>query len=53
MELPLETEVVDFFVGSQTTVTNIIFGPQGMAALFIMLAAAASFYYVNKIGNKG
>jgi len=53
VELPLETEVVDFFVGSQNTVSDLIFGPQGMAALFIILAAASSFYYVNKVNNQG
>ena len=53
VELPLETEVVDFFVGSQNAVSDTIFGPQGMAALFIILTAAASFYYVNKVNNQG
>ncbi|MFA6907766.1 MAG: hypothetical protein WC263_02975 [Candidatus Micrarchaeia archaeon] len=53
VELPLETEVVDFFVGSQDTVSSLIFGPQGAAALFIILAAAASFYYMNKVNNQG
>jgi len=53
VELPLETEVVDFFIGSQNTVSDLIFGPQGMAALFIILTAAASSYYMNKINNKG
>ena len=53
VELPLETEMVDFFVGSQNTVSDLIFGPQGMAALFIILAAASSFYYVNKVNNQG
>jgi hypothetical protein len=53
VELPLETEVVDFFVGSQNTVSELIFGPQGVAALFILLTASASFYYVNKINNQG
>jgi len=53
VELPLETEVVDFFVGSQNAVSSLIFGPQGMAALFIILAAASSFYYVNKVNNQG
>ena len=52
VELPLETEVVDFFVGSQNAVSSLIFGPQGMAALFIILAAASSFYYVNKVNNQ-
>jgi len=51
VELPLESEVVDFFVGSQKSVSDLIFGPQGMAALFILLAAAASFYYLNKVNN--
>ena len=53
VELPLETEVVDFFVDSQTSVSDTIFGPQGLAALFIILTAAASFYYVNRINNQG
>ncbi|MFA6214348.1 MAG: hypothetical protein WC717_03655 [Candidatus Micrarchaeia archaeon] len=53
VELPLETEVVDFFVGSQNTVSDLVFGPQGFAALFIALTAAASFYYVNKVNNQG
>jgi len=53
VELPLETEVVDFFVESQNTVSSLIFGPQGLAVLFIILTAASSFYYVNKINNQG
>ena len=53
VELPLETEVVDFFVQSQGAVSSLIFGPQGVAALFIILAAAASFYYVNRINGQG
>lgn len=53
VELPLETEVVDFFIGSQNTVSALIFGPQGLAALFILVTAAASFYYINNINNKG
>ncbi|MFA6328786.1 MAG: hypothetical protein WCY41_05055 [Candidatus Micrarchaeia archaeon] len=52
VEMPLETEVVEFFVESEAAVSNLIFGPQGIAALFILLAAAASFYYVNKIDNQ-
>jgi hypothetical protein len=52
VELPLETEVVDFFVGSQTAVSELIFGPQGMAALFLLIAAGASFYYVNRVNNQ-
>ena len=53
VELPLETEVVDFFVQSQDAVSSLIFGPEGIAALFILLAAAASFYYVNKVNGQG
>ncbi|MCX6772069.1 MAG: hypothetical protein NTX79_08545 [Candidatus Micrarchaeota archaeon] len=53
VELPLETEVVDFFVGSQNAVSDLIFGPQGLAALFIILTAAASFYYMNRINSQG
>ena len=49
VELPLESEVVDFFVSSQSSVSALIFGPQGLAALFIILTATASFYYFNRI----
>ena len=49
VELPLESEVVDFFVNSQSSVSDLIFGPQGLAALFIILSATASFYYFNRI----
>jgi hypothetical protein len=52
VELPLETEVVDFFVGGQTAVSDLIFGQQGMAALFLILSAAASFYYLNRINSQ-
>ena len=51
IELPLESEVVDFFVASQQNVSDLIFGPQGLAALFIILAAGASFYYLNRISK--
>jgi hypothetical protein len=49
VELPLESEVVEFFVGSQRTVSELLFGPQGAAAFFLIFAAAASFYYFNRI----
>lgn len=51
VELPLESEVLEFFVSSQKSVSDLIFGPQGMAALFIMLSAAASFYYLNRVNR--
>lgn len=49
VEMPLESEVVEFFVGSQRTVSELLFGPQGAAAFFLIFAAAASFYYFNRI----
>jgi hypothetical protein len=49
VEMPLESEVVDFFVGSQRTVSELLFGPQGAAAFFLIFAAAASFHYFNRI----
>ncbi len=49
VEMPLESEVVEFFVGSQRSVSDLLFGPQGAAAFFLMFAAAASFYYFNRI----
>jgi hypothetical protein len=49
VELPLESEVVDFFVNSQSSVSDLIFGPQGAAALFIILTAIVSFYYFNRV----
>ena len=52
VELPLETEVVDFFIGSQNTVSVLIFGPQGMAALFIIITGVTSFYYMNRINKQ-
>jgi hypothetical protein len=51
VELPLETEVVDFFVGSQKSVSDLLFGPQGAAAFFLIIAAAASFYYFNRVNS--
>jgi len=51
VELPLESEVVQFFVDSQSSVSSILFGPQGVAALFIILSAAASFYYLNRLNK--
>jgi len=51
VELPLESEVVEFFVASQKNVSDLLFGPQGVAALFIILSAAASFYYLNRLNK--
>lgn len=52
VELPLETEVVEFFVGNQKKVSELLFGPQGPAAIFIMLISSLSFYYINRLEAK-
>ncbi|MCX6769475.1 MAG: hypothetical protein NT051_02220 [Candidatus Micrarchaeota archaeon] len=52
VESPLETEVMTFFRDSQGSVISFIMGPQGLAAFIIIVAAALSFYSLNKINKR-
>lgn len=47
-ESPLEDEVIDFFSEIQKRLTGFFFGPEGMAAMFILAAGALSAYYINR-----
>lgn len=51
IESPLETEVIEFFQDMQRAITDFFFGPQGLAALFIIAAGAASAYYFNRVSS--
>lgn len=51
IESPLESEVVEFFGSSQQAVIGMFFGPEGLAALFIAAAAAATLYYFNRLNR--
>lgn len=51
IEETLEAEVMGFFRSSQGTVISFITGPQGLAALLIIAAGAASIYYINRLGK--
>ncbi len=48
IESPLEDEVIGFFSDSQQRITGFFFGPEGLAAMFIVAAGALSAYYVNR-----
>ncbi len=52
VELPLESEVIEFFKDAQNSVILVFLGPEGLAAVIIIAAAAAAFYYFNRIGRK-
>ena len=49
IEFPLETEVVQFFQSSQNSVISLFLGPEGLAALILIAAGAASVYYFNRL----
>ena len=49
IESPLEAEMIEFFQDTQRTITDFFFGPQGLAALFIIAAGAVSAFYFNRI----
>ena len=51
IEFPLETEVVQFFQSSQNSVMSLFLGPEGLAALILIAAGAASVYYFNRLGK--
>lgn len=51
IESPLESEVLDFFRGSQTRMVQFFFGPQGIAALIIIAACALSVYQFHRINS--
>ena len=51
IEFPLETEVVQFFQSSQNSVISLFLGPEGLAALILIAAGAASVYYFNRLGK--
>lgn len=52
VEEQLESEVMEFFATSQSSVIAFLLGPQGTAAMFIVLVAAVSFYYFNRMGKE-
>jgi len=52
IESPLEDEVIGFFADSQNDVMGFFFGPEGLAAIFLMAAAVVSAYYLNKVNSK-
>ena len=52
IEEPLENEVMEFFQSSQLSVISFLTGPQGIAALLLVAAAAVSFYYINRMAGK-
>ena len=51
IEFPLETEVMEFFQSAQNSVVSIFLGPEGIAALILLAAAASTVYYFNKLGK--
>jgi hypothetical protein len=51
IESPLESEVIDFFANSQNAVMGFFLGPEGMAAVILILVAAASVYSFNRINR--
>jgi len=52
VESSLESEVLDFFRDFQQSVVAFFLGPEGLAALFILAAGAASAYYFNRLSAK-
>jgi hypothetical protein len=51
IEFPLETEVMGFFKDAQNSVIMLFLGPEGIAALILIGASAASIYYFNRLGK--
>ena len=47
----LETEVIEFFRDTQNAVVQFFQGPEGLAALILVLAASASIYGFNRINR--
>ena len=52
IESPLEDEVIGFFADSQNDVMGFFFGPEGLAAIFLMATAVVSAYCLNKVNSK-
>ena len=51
-EESLETEILQFFQSIQDYVSDAISGPQGIAIILIVLVAAGSFVYLNRMKKK-
>lgn len=51
IESLLETEVIDFFRDTQNAVVQFFLGPEGLAALILVLAGAASIYGFNRVNR--
>ncbi len=51
IEFALETEVMEFFHSTQNSVIDIFLGPEGIAALIILVAGAATVYYFNRLNK--
>jgi len=51
IESPLETEVLEFFRDSQSSVIKLFLGPEGLAAFIVIAAAGASIYYFNRLNK--
>jgi hypothetical protein len=51
IESPLEDEVIGFFSGMQQKLAGFFFGPEGIPAMIILLAAALSAFYLHKLGK--
>ncbi len=49
IESPLESEVLQFFQDSQQSLLQFFFGPEGLAALIIIAAGAASAFQFNRL----
>jgi hypothetical protein len=48
IEFPLESEVVEFFVGMQKSLFLFILSSEGLAGVLILIIASVSFYYLKK-----
>ncbi len=51
IESPLETEVIEFFRDTQNSVVQFFLGPEGLAALILVLASVASIYGFNRVNR--
>jgi hypothetical protein len=51
IESLLETEVIEFFRDTQNAVVQFFMGPEGLAALILVLAASASIYGFNRVNR--
>ncbi|MEM4554360.1 MAG: hypothetical protein QXT25_00725 [Candidatus Anstonellaceae archaeon] len=49
IEYPLETEAIEFFKEAQAAVLGLFLGQDGLAAILLFAAAAASLYYFNRL----